>query len=186
MSVVAETSRFDVVDPAEFVAECDARGVSMFARVVAVGNPGWNVFSVVEQWVRDLPPETLLLVPDEKGAARVVIRAAVKHAVPVAVFPALWRVSGSQAVNVRAGYARSALMLMLGAHELVAFTSSVEKDSPLRDVMMKAYCAGLTVRQIDSSGSGKTFQRQDGASVSFQMLAVDAKFAYEVPDVDVG
>lgn len=183
MSVVAESSRFDVLDPAAFVSECEARGVSMFARVVAVGNPKWNVFSVVDQWVRDLPAETLLMVPDEKGAARVVIRAAVKHDVPVAVFPALWRVSGSESVNVRAGYARTALMLMLGAHELVAFSTDVASDSPLRDVMTKAYCAGLTVRQVDAHGSSKSFQRQDGASVTFQMLAVDAKHAYEVRDV---
>lgn len=184
MSVVSEvSSRFDVRSPAEFVETAEARGVEMYPRTIACGNPSWNVFSVIDEWVAQLDHESLLLVPDEKGACRTVIRSAVARGVPVAVFPALWTEPWGDVVNRRAGYARTALMLMLGAHELVAFTSAPEPGSPSHDLMGKAYVSGLSVTQIDVSGSSRSFQRQDGASVTFQMLAQDAKFAYEVPDV---
>lgn len=184
MSVVSEvTSRFDVTSPTEFVETAQARGVEMYPRVLVCGSPEWNVFSVVDHWISQLPVESLLLVPDVKGACRQVIRSATKRGIPVAVFPALWGGGDRSSLNVRAGYARSAFMLMLGAHELVSFASEVPGGSPLRDLMAKAYGAGLSLTQIDSSGSSKSFQRQDGPKVTFQMLAVDAKHAYEVEDV---
>ena len=117
-------------------------------RVLICGDRNWTDEDTIEQYIKTLPPRSVVIHGMCKGADLIARRMALKHGHSEMPFRALWGVHGRSA-----GPIRNRRMLNEGEPGLVvAFHDNLSRSKGTADMLKQARKRGVPTRILRSKG----------------------------------
>lgn len=120
-------------------------------RVIICGDRNWTDRDTIEEYIKTLPPESIIIHGDCRGVDTIANEFAIKHGHWINDFPAHWGIYGAAAGPIRNGE-----MLKYGYPDLVvAFHDNLEKSKGTKDMIRQAKAAGVPTEVCTSNKSGE-------------------------------
>lgn len=108
-------------------------------RVLICGSRNWTDEFTIEEYIKTLPPQSVVIHGDCRGADKMAGKLAVKHGHSVMAFPAKWGKFGRAA-----GPMRNRQMILDGEPDLVvAFHNNLTESKGTKNMMKQAGKAGI-------------------------------------------
>ncbi len=111
-------------------------------RVLVCGSRKWTDYAAIEQRLKLLPPQTMIIEGEAKGADKMARRIAVRIGLPVMPFPAEW-----DKYRRAAGVIRNQQMLDEGKPDLV-LAFALPDSVGTKDMVARARKAGIPVEEL--------------------------------------
>ena len=103
-------------------------------RILICGDRNWKDVETIENFVKSLPPDTVIIHGDSRGADKIADKAAKEHGLTVKPFSAKWEKYGGAA-----GPIRNRRMLVEGKPDrVVAFHDDLSKSRGTADMVKQA------------------------------------------------
>jgi len=103
-------------------------------RILICGDRNWKDVETIENFVKSLPPDTVIIHGDGRGADKIADKAAKEHGLTVEAFSAKWEKYGRPA-----GPIRNRRMILEGKPDrVVAFHDDLSKSRGTADMLKQA------------------------------------------------
>ena len=103
-------------------------------RILICGDRNWKDIETIENFVKSLPPDTVIIHGDCRGADKIADKVAKEHGLTVEPFPAKWEKYGDAA-----GPIRNRRMILEGKPDrVVAFHDDISKSRGTADMLKQA------------------------------------------------
>lgn len=112
-------------------------------KVLVCGDRNWNDEGKIESRLRSLPPRTVVIEGEARGADEMARDVAIRLGLPVQKFPADWTLHGRAA-----GPIRNRKMLDEGPDLVIAFHPDLSKSKGTADTVREAKRRGIPVEVI--------------------------------------
>ena len=110
-------------------------------KVLICGDRNWRDYTAIKQYVSSLPPNTVIIEGDARGADQLAGLAAKEQGLPTEIYPAQWAIYGRAA-----GPIRNKQMLDEGKPDLVVyFHLDLDSSKGTKDMVTRATKAGIPV-----------------------------------------
>lgn len=122
-------------DQRELVRPTEVKG----PRVLICGDRNWNCYECIDDFVKALPPESLIIEGEARGADVMSRQAGIKYGHQVQCFPAEWHIYGRAA-----GPRRNVQMVEIGKPErIVAFHNDIATSKGTAHMIKVAFMRGI-------------------------------------------
>ena len=109
-------------------------------RILICGDRNWKDVKTIENFVRSLPPDTVIIHGDCRGADKIADKAAKENGLKVETFSAKWEKYGRAA-----GPIRNRRMILDGKPDrVVAFHDDISKSKGTADMLKQARKQGIS------------------------------------------
>ena len=115
--------------------------------VLVTGDRNWTNYAFIHRRLRDLPPGSVVIEGEARGADRLARRAAEAEGFEVRPFPAAWDTHGRAA-----GPIRNREMLAQKPDLVIGFHDNIAASKGTADMLRIAESAGVPTELWDSSG----------------------------------
>ncbi len=116
-------------------------------RVLICGSTHWTNEEIIENYIKDLPPDAVVIHGEAPGADEIAGRIADKRGHTVIGFEANWSLYGDAA-----GPIRNQQMLDFGVDKVIAFHEDLASSKGTKDMIARARKAWIPVKIFDESG----------------------------------
>jgi len=109
------------------------------SRILICGDRNWTDIETIENFIKSLPPDTIIIHGNSRGADKIAKREAKKHGLTVKSYPADWNKYGRAA-----GPIRNKKMILEGRPDkVVAFHNDLSKSRGTADMIRQAKKRGI-------------------------------------------